>query len=184
MKRFIHSYEDTHEDVFSMAKISHNFMISDLRRYFGVCNGVYFSKKNSSHSPRIKFDGGTKKTSITKNMPAITVERDGFGHLELQPFHTEETCPNAYNRDLVRSLGAFAHKYRSVLLLTWFFRFDEAAVERYFSGEINFNKLLKYVENTPKHVVAEMQKCRSLDDLHILCKKYNLYSMPSWYDGE
>ena len=164
MKRYIRS--DT-EDIFCMSKLTKEYAIPEIANLIG--DYVYFSENNSSHGPRIKFYGGTKQTSKTKDAPTLKFTKDGDCELELAPWMDKQNCPNAFNNRLLSNLEKFVNQYLAILLLVWFEHLDEAAALEYFHGHISFEQLITAISyEIPSAVVT-------LEDLDSYCRANDLY---------
>lgn len=164
MKRYIRAYT---EDVFCMSKITKEFAIPEIAPLIGEY--VYFSESNSSHGPRIKFYGGTKQTSKTKDAPTLKFDNWGNCELELAPWMNRQNCPNAFDYKLLSKLEKFVVNYLPILLLVWFEHLDEAVALEYFHGNIALVRVLNSIDyELPVSIV-------SLQELDAYCRQHNLY---------
>lgn len=155
MKRLIHSPED----IFAMSKVLNKYAIPEVSKVVGKY--VYFSESNSSHAPRIKFYGGTKETSSTKDAPTFAFDVDGNCTLELASWMNKKNCPNAFDKEYLSNLESFVKNYKSILLLVWFKHLDEGDALAYFHGQISFRELLNECEF---YIPEEVTSVKQLDD--------------------
>lgn len=160
MKRLIKS---CNEDIFCMSKIVRKHSITDVGEF------IYFSECNSSHGPRIKFYGGTKETSTTKDSPTVEFTSSGDCTLLLADWMNKKNCPNAFDRDYMSVVYKFIETYLPILLLVWFHHLDEAEALEYFHGHIDFVSLIDSIDyDIPEGV-------DTLDKLDTICRKNNWY---------
>ena len=153
------------EDIFCMSKLVKKYAMPDVVELIGEF--VYFSECNSSHDPRVKFYGGTKDTSSTKNAPSLKFTEDGECEIELAPWMNEDNCPNAYDAKYVANIEKFVKKCLPILLLVWFGHLDEADALQYFQGNIPFTELLADIEYDIPDSVTDLKSldayCRQQD---------------------
>ena len=162
MKRYIHEAED----IFAMSKIVKKYAISDIVNDIGQY--IYFSESNSSHGPRIKFYGGTKETSSTKDAPALAFDENGNCTLILQDWMNKKNCPNAFDDNYLDGITSFISRYKSILLLVWFKHLDEGDALAYFHGQINLEELIDDIDYHLKDIL-------SLTELDQYCLDNHLY---------
>ena len=79
-----------------MAKISKKYASKEFGDFGDF---IYFSKKNSSHGPRIKFYGGDRATYKTENCPTMKFDINGNCELEKADWMTKKNCPNAFDKN-------------------------------------------------------------------------------------
>lgn len=164
MKRLIKSSEE----IFAMSKIVDKYAIPSISSDIGKF--VYFSESNSSHGPRIKFYGGTKETSSTKDAPTLAYDINGYCTLELADWMNKKNCPNAFDTRYLARLEYFINANKPILLLVWFKHLDEADALAYFHGQITFEDLLENIEfDIP-------EKVESLPELDDYCLSNKLYT--------
>ena len=165
MKTYIKS--DNQEYIFAMSKIVKKYAIADIAEDIG--DFIYFSECNSTHGPRIKFYGGTKETSSTKNSPSLKFDSEGNCEIELEPWMNRKNCPNAYDKAYVGKLINFLQSYISILLLVWFKHLDEADALAYFHGQISLESLFDDIDyEVPESI-------NTLEKLDAYCVTNNLY---------
>ena len=162
MKRLIR----TSEDIFAMSKIVNKYAIKDIINDIGEF--VYFSPCLASHGPRIKFYGGTKETSSTKDSPTLAYDLDGNCEVEIADWMNKKNCPNAFDSKYVAKLERFVKKYKAILLLVWFNHLDESDALAYFHNQISFEELLNDCE-------FDLPEVADVSELDEYCKKANLY---------
>ena len=136
---------------------------------------IYFSPCQSGHSPRVKFYGGTKQTSTTRTAPSMSFDKDGAGKIILEKWMDKKICPNAYDKEVINQVATFVNKFKSILLLTWFEKVDEAQPLRYFEGRMSWRDLLDRVEIEEETIKKEFIKCNGVHTLHEFCIKHDLY---------
>lgn len=163
MKRLIRASED----IFAMSKIVRKYANSTIRE--NIIDYVYFSECNSSHGPRIKFNGGTEETANTKNAPSLAFTNKGDCTLEIANWMNKKNCPNAFDNEYVESLERFVKSQRPILLLVWYKHLDEADALAYFHGQIDFNDL---VDSILYDVDANIASIEALDNY---CIAHELY---------
>lgn len=159
------------EPLFEMAKLMKDYAKDDIADFGDF---IYFSQSNSSHGPRIKFSGGTKQTYKTSDAPTMSFTVDGVTELELQPWMTKKNCPNAFDKSYVDKVTNFVHTMLPVLLLTWFEKLDEGYTLKYFEGNLNLQALLNKCD-VDYDIKRQLTSVNDLEELHIICKKLNLY---------
>lgn len=167
MKRWIHSSTEI-EDIFAMSKILDKYAIPDIANNIGKY--VYFSECNSSHGPRIKFYGGSKETSSTKNAPTLAYDTDGSCTVELADWMNKKNCPNGFDTAYLKRLESFITHAKPILLLVWFGHLDEGDALAYFHGQITFEDLLADLDKEVPETV------NSLDQLDAYCKENSWYA--------
>ena len=164
MKRYIHSSE---EEIFAMSKVIDKYanrsVVGDIGKF------IYFSECNSSHSPRIKFYGGTKESSSTQNAPTLSFDIEGNCKLELADWMNKKNCPNAFDADYVSKVENFIQRVKPILLLVWFQHLDEGDALAYFHGQIDLKELLKCCEF---YIPEEID---TIDGLDRYCKSCQFY---------
>ena len=163
MKRLVRASED----IFAMSKIVDKYAIDDvaanLKRF------IYFSECNASHGPRIKFYGGSKETSSTKDAPTLAYDVSGNCTVELADLMDKKNCPNAFDDAYLTKLEWFINKYKPILLLVWFKHLDEADALAYFHGQISLDELIDDVDyRIPQNI-------RDLLQLDSYCRANDLY---------
>lgn len=163
MKRLIRAQED----ILAMSKIVNKYAIPSIADKVGKY--IYFSECNSSHSPRIKFYGGTSETSATKDAPSLSFDTEGNCTLEIADWMNKKNCPNAFDIDYVDKIESFVKYALPILLLVWFKHLDEADALAYFHGQIDFAELLDCIDT---HTPESIQRIRDLDNF---CRENNLY---------
>lgn len=141
--------------------------------YGDIGEFIYFSKKNSSHGPRIKFYGGTADTSSTNDAPSMKFDKEGNTELELADWMTKKTCPNAFNKKYVANISKFIKTVYPILLLVWFDKLDESEALLYFQKHIPFSELLESIDFGD--IDVDIEKIQTIEDLDTICKEYNLY---------
>ena len=155
------------EEIFGMSKIVKKYAIPEIVNLIGKF--VYFSTSNSSHGPRIKFYGGTKATSTTRNAPSLAFTTDGECTIELDSWMDKKNCPNVYNQNYIDNLEKFVKLCLPVLLLVWFEHLDEADALEYFHGNIPFEELLTDIDyNVPTTI-------NNLNELDQYCRDNDYY---------
>ena len=169
MKRYVKSSID----VFGMTTLSAKY--ADVSRVGIIDKFIYFSQAVHSSGPRIKFYGGTKETEKTRNAPSYTFTSEGPGNVILQPWMNKKNCPNAYDEKYLEAIEYTINKMLPLLLLVWYDKLDDSDVLKYAYGEIDLKDVLYYID-CEKEIYEVVQGCDSLDQLHQICLKYNLYS--------
>ena len=163
MKRYIAAQED----VFAMSKILEKYAIPEICQDVGKF--IYFSESNSSHSPRIKFYGGTSETSSARNSPSLAFDSFGNCRLELADWMNKKNCPNAFDDEYLAHLENFVRNNLPILLLVWFHHLDEGDALAYFHGQISFDALIKSIEDMPAEAT-------SMCELDSICRLHDLYT--------
>lgn len=163
MKRLIRAIED----IFAMSKIVDKYARASIANDIGKF--VYFSESNSSHGPRIKFYGGAKETSSTKNAPTLAYDANGNCTLELADWMNKKNCPNAFDANYLNNLESFIANNKVILLLVWFGHLDEADALAYFHGVIEFEDLLEDIS------IDVGDNIETLEDLDDYCLNHHLY---------
>lgn len=135
---------------------------------------IYFSPSNSSHGPRIKFYGGTKESSTTKNAPTMSFDVNGNTQVELVNWMNKKNCPNAFNNDYVIKVENFIKTTLPILLLVWFSKLDEADALEFFKGNLSINDLILCMD-VDEVTQIELIKAHTLKELHKICKTQDLY---------
>ena len=161
------------ELICEMAKLISDYADKSLCGDIG--DFIYFSPCLSPHGPRVKFYGGTKETSSTRNAPSLAFTNNGNTSLELQPWMTKKKCPNAYNPEYVSKIEKFVHKTLPILLLVWYYKLDEARALKFFEGGISFDKLLTYVTDVEEITLNRIRSCKTMEDLQRVCLEDNVY---------
>lgn len=163
------------EYIFEMSKLTKKYASVDFGD-FGEY--IYFSQKNSSHGPRIKFYGGTKETSTTQNSP--TMSFDVYGNTKLEDLGNlnRKNCPNAFDSKYLAKVSAFINKTLPILLLVWFYKLDEADALEYFKGNLTLKEVVECIipSDIPANIYEQLINVETLSELHKLCLKYNIYN--------
>ena len=136
---------------------------------------IYFSPKNSSHGPRIKFYGGTKETSKTMNAPTMTFDHDGNTSLGSLGNLNRKNCPNAFDTKYINKVSEFIHKALPILLLVWYDKLDESDALNFFEGQYSYEETIGSCYDIDDYILKQMLQTDNLNDLHLVCKKYNVY---------
>ena len=155
-----------------MAKLDFKYAaksLGDFGKY------IYFSKKNSTHGPRIKFYGGNIETSQTKDSPTMSFDVNGNCKLELASWMNKKNCPNAYDKKYTSKVEDFINANLPLLLLVWFYKLDEADCLKYFEGALKLKDLLEMTYRIPEDIKEQMLKIKTLGKLHNFCIENNLY---------
>ena len=143
-------------------------MVGDIGKF------IYFSPALDSHGPRIKFYGGTKETSTTRNAPSYSFGKSGAESVILQPWMNKKNCPNGYESSYISKVETFINKFLPILLLVWFEHLDESPALLYLQGHLSFDTLLNRIE-VEDEVKSEILNCQSIQDLDVICRRYKLY---------
>ena len=166
MKRMIRAQEE----IFAMSKISNKYAIPAIKD--DIDSFIYFSEFNSSHGPRIKFYGGTKETSSTKDSPTLAFDNEGNCQLELADWMDRDNCPNAFDSKYIAKMKYFVKSNLPILLLVWFKHIDEADALAYFHGQINFHELIDLADID---LVNDLNDDFTIDDDDNICRSLNYY---------
>lgn len=167
-----YEHENT-ESLYEMAKLTRKN--ADLNVCGDIPLFIYFSKSNSSHSPRVKFYGGTKEVDSTDLSPSMQFSENGVGDIILQSWMNKKNCPNAFDKQIIEQVGTFVNKFKSLLLLVWFKRLDEDDLLEYFKGRLSWRDLLDCVEIN-ENLKQQFISNNSLGALEKYCKENDLYS--------
>lgn len=163
--------EDT---ILEMAKLVPDYADESLCGDFG--DFVYFSPCLDAHGPRVKFYGGTKETSTTRNAPSLAFTNTGETTVEVANWMDKKNCPNAFNAKYVQKVHNFIQRTLPILLLVWYFKIDEARALKYFEGAISLEKLLTYLTDIDEKHIKNIQKLTTLNDIHKYCIDNNVYT--------
>ena len=165
---------ESSENIEAMSKLRYKYADKKLfDENFGEF--IYFSPVLDSHGPRVKFYGGSARTNTTRTAPSLSFSVDGVQKVILQNWMNKDNCPNAYDKSFLDPLIRMVNNIRPILLLVWFLKLDEADSLHYFEGDCKFEDLIKEID-ADDEVKAEICKCKNMNELHEVCKKYNLYS--------
>ena len=162
----------TEEYIFEMAKLTKKYASTQFGD-FGEF--IYFSHKNSTHGPRIKFYGGTKETSKTHNAPTISFDINGNTKLEDLGSLNKKNCPNAFDKEYLSKVNKFIRRTLPILLLVWFDKLDEADALEYFKGNLTLEEIISCIYDVDDNVIEDLKTSETLKDLHNKCLNYNLY---------
>lgn len=158
------------EDIFyEMSKLTQKYADEELCGDFGEF--IYFSPCLDSHGPRVKFYGGTKETSTTRNAPTLAFTNNGETTIELASWMNKKNCPNAFDNNYIQKISDFIQKFLPILLLVWYGKLDEADALKYFEGDLSLEELLLCVTDTKEDII----KYKNLKDLHNFCLNNNIY---------
>lgn len=161
------------EDIIcEMAKLIPDYADESLCGDFG--DFIYFSSSLDSHCPRVKFYGGTKETSTTRNAPSLAFTDEGKTEVRVAQWMNKKNCPNAFNQEYVEKVEKFVNKLLPILLLVWYGKLDEGFAQKYFEGFISLKDLLRTTD-VNSDIVANMMNIVDMKELHKFCKKNNLY---------
>lgn len=163
------------EDVFyEMAKLTADYADESLCGDFS--DFIYFSPSLDAHGPRVKFYGGTKETSTTRNAPTLAFTNNGETSLRLADWMNKKNCPNAFNDEYVKKIDTFINKFLPILLLVWYNKLDEAHALKFFEGQLSRNDLLKKCSDVDKNIINDMCNSSSMKKVHKICVENNLYA--------
>lgn len=168
MMRILH--EDT---ILEMAKLVPEFADESLCGDFGEF--IYFSPCLDSHGPRIKFYGGTKETSTTRNAPSLAFTNTGETTVEIAQWMNKKNCPNAFDKKYVAKIHNFVQRTLPILLLVWYEKLDEAWALEFFKGNVKFKKLLESLCDLDADIESTVKSSKNLKDLHKVCLENNVY---------
>ena len=75
-------------------------------------------------------------------------------------------------REYVENVKSFVHKFLPLLLLTWYYRLDEADLQKYFEGTCSWKSLLSSTE------ISALTSCPNgdIEQLHEICLANDLYT--------
>ena len=167
MKRVIKSAEECEslDDILCMAKLSSKYADKSITGEFG--DSIYFSKAQHSTGPRIKFYSGGKSHS-SRDFPSLTFSVQGVGNI----IGDEKNNPYLSDKEYVDNVKAFVHRFLPLLLLTWYYRLDEADLQKYFEGTCSWKSLLSSTE------INELTSCPNgdIEQLHEICLANDLYT--------
>jgi hypothetical protein len=139
---------------------------------------IYFSTKNSSHGPKIKFYGGSKETGVdTRTCPSYTFSIKGPGHVKLQKWMNRSNCPLAYDENTLDMLYTFVDRQLPILLLVWYGKLDEDDALDYFKGAISWNTLINKIDTSQLDDLqrTQLRSSSSVISLHQNCINFELY---------
>lgn len=162
------------ENLYEMTKLLSDYADEELCGDIG--DYIYFSPSLDAHGPRVKFYGGTKETSSTRNAPSLAFTNDGVTELKLASWMNKKNCPNAFSDEYVNKVSNFINRVLPILLLVWYNKLDEGRALKYFEGAISMRKLLSYCEDIDLEIKNKMMNAVTLNNLHRICKENNLYS--------
>ena len=160
------------EDIFlEMSKLTSKYADEELCGDFGEF--IYFSPSLDSHGPRVKFYGGTKETSTTRNAPSLAFTNNGETTVEIAQWMNKKNCPNAFDKNYVQKVHDFIQKTLPILLLVWYCKLDESDALNFFEGDISFSDMTSSID-VDENVLKEIKKCKTISELHELCLKNNV----------
>lgn len=165
-------YEDQ-QPLFEMSKLIKDYADESICGDFGKF--IYFSPSLDSHGPRVKFYGGTKETSTTKNAPSLAFTNTGETEIRLANWMDKKNCPNAFDKDYVKKVEEFVKRLLPILLLVWYGKLDEGHALKFFEGSLTLKKLLSYVEDLEEENLEMIRNAKNLKQLHNLCLNKELY---------
>ncbi len=152
-----------------MSKLSEKYSETSIT---GKIHGfIYFSQSGLSPQPRIKFYGGSKETAHINDSPAIKFGVDKEPELELSDWMNEENCPNGFSPSVLSDVARFVNKFKTLLLLVWFHKLDEADLLAYFTGSLDWTSLVSMIDGPS----PEIENCTTMQELDKISKKYHLY---------
>lgn len=157
-----------------MAKLVPAFADESLCGDFGEF--IYFSPCLDSHGPRVKFYGGTKETSTTRNAPSLAFTNTGETTVEIANWMNKKNCPNAFDTKYVQRVDNFIQRTLPILLLVWYFKIDEAWALKYFEGSLTLTKLLETIVDVDENIMEKIKKSKTHEELHDICLKNNVYT--------
>lgn len=162
------------DQFYEMAKLTSRYADESLCGDFGEF--IYFSPCLDSHGPRVKFYGGTKETSTTRNAPSLSFTNKGETGLVLADWMNKKNCPNAFDQKYVDKVDSFVQKTLPLLLLVWYGKLDEADTLEFFKGNISLKELLSYCTDIESKHLNNIKKFTTLKNLHEYCLANNLYA--------
>ena len=162
------------EPILEMAKLIQDYADESLCGDFGEF--IYFSPQLDAHGPRVKFYGGTKETSTTRNAPSMRFTNDGKTNIKLANWMDKKNCPNAFDKEYTEKVHNFIQRTLPILLLVWYGKLDEARALKFFEGSIDLNKLLKYISDVPDDILNKIIECETIQTLQKVCLENNIYS--------
>ena len=160
------------EFLFEMAKLTRK---RADKRFGDFGEFIYFSHKNSSHSPRVKFYGGTPETATTRNAPSMKFDHDGNSELVPTDNLTKKNCPNAFDSKYLKKVANFIKETLPVLLLTWYDKLDESDALAFLEGRDSLPEMIDCIYNVHDELIDEMKQCKNIHVLHTFCKNNNIY---------
>ena len=160
------------DPIFAMAKLTDKYADKSITGEFGKF--IYFSKALHSVGPRIKFYGGPTNVN-TNDSPSFTFDENGAGEIIGDP----KIYPNIKNKTYVNNVRTFINKFYPLLLLVWYGYIDEADLNHYFEGDLDWSVLLSYSEIPHDCILNDLETCKDVEEVNQYCKKHNLYTFPS-----
>ena len=153
------------DDILCMAKLSSKYADKSITGEFG--ESIYFSKAQHSTSPRIKFYGGGKSYS-SKDFPTLTFSIHGVGNI----IGDKKNNPYLSDENYVNNVKSFVSRFLPLLLLTWYYKMDEADLQKYFEGTCSWKSLINSTN------ISELISCPNgdMEQLHEICLANNLYN--------
>ena len=162
------------EDIIcEMAKLIPDYADESLCGDFG--DFIYFSPSLDSHDPRVKFYGGTKETSTTRNAPSLAFTNEGKTEVKVAQWMNKKNCPNAFNPEYVEKVAKFVNKLLPILLLVWYGKLDEARALKYFEGSLSLRELMTYLCDVGNDIKDQCIDLNDLKKIHRFCLNNNVY---------
>lgn len=169
MRLFINESEPLYE----MSKLTKKYASAECGD-FGEF--IYFSPKICQHGPRVKFYGGTKETSNTRNAPTMKFDNDGNTELGDLGNLNKKNCPNAFDSKYLKKVSDFIKKMLPILLLVWYDKMDEADALAYFHGNLSLPDLIDSVDIKDSNILNQLKESKNIYALHRNCKQLGLYT--------
>lgn len=161
------------EIILEMSKLIDDLADESLCGDFGEF--IYFSPSPDSHGPRVKFYGGTKETSTTRNAPSLAFTNNGDTEVIVSSWMNRKNCPNAFDKSYVLKVHNFIQRTLPILLLVWYFKLDEAYALKYFEGSMDFDKMLNKVKDIDEKYIEQLKNIKTINELHNFCLSNNIY---------
>ena len=147
-----------------MANITGKYMrIEDIDFSF------YYSRKNSSHSIRLKI-----------NWNRETMTGDDEGYIELHDDYKYYQSPKLKKKKEadIATVRYFAKKYKVLFAAVWECKLDADTLGEYFKGRLSWQELMSSFENiNNKEILEVLANCRNLKDLEYAVRKNNAFNM-------
>ena len=130
---------------------------------------IYFSRKNSSHSTRLK---------IVWNNAKMTGQGEGYLYLH-GDYRYQQSSHQKFNPDAtdIATARYFAKRYKVLFAAVWENCLDENVLGKFFKGKVSWDVLVNSFYNINSQVCAVLSNCRNLKDLEYAVRKNKAFNM-------
>ena len=166
-----YDYTEDDEELFEMASL--HKVDADLSRTGEMPEIIYLSSNNSSHGPRLKFQGGPGMKN-TKDFPSYAFGVNGPIGLVYKELLDKKR--NVYTQDLdyMNMVRDFIQRHLVLLLLVWFHKLPDSVLLYYFNGSYSFEKMLSRTD-IPEDKKEKVLQCKDEKELYKVCKELDLF---------